>query len=203
MSRHETPSQPPRRGRGRRGERFVYRNRTVFVPEGYLAVGMITGPHGIRGEVKVELHTDFPERFAPGAILYLGESLQEVEILQARPHKGQYLLLLAGIHERNTADNLRGQWLFIPESQAAELDEDTYWVHDIIGLRVQTEEGRYLGVVQDVLETGANDVYVVDPPADVNQGRPLLLPAIAEVIQAVDLATGIMTIRLMAGLLDE
>jgi 16S rRNA processing protein RimM len=180
---------------------YIHRNQRVRIPEGYMAVGLITSAHGLRGEVKVELHTDFPERFAPGVEVYLGEELEEATISVARPHQGQMLLQFQDIDDRAAAEELRGLWLFIPEEQAATLAEDTYFVHDIIGLSVQTVSGQLLGTVAEVLQTGANDVYVVatlDEPR-----REILLPAIADVVKTVDLEQGMLTVELLPGLLDE
>lgn len=180
---------------------YTHRNQRVHIPEGYMAVGLLTSAHGLRGEIKVELHTDFPERFAPGVELYLGEQLEKVTIQSARPHQGQVLLQFQGLESREDADTLRGLWAFIPDEQAVELEEDTYFVHDIIGLSVQTADGQLLGTVEDVLFTGANDVYIVktaDEPS-----REILLPAIGDVIKQVDLAQGIMVVELLPGLIDE
>lgn len=177
--------------------------RTVEAPPGYFAVGVIVGVHGLRGELKVELHTDFPERFAPGARVWIGSDLQEYKIASARTHKTHLLLLVAGINRRETAEALRGQWLFINETEAVPLESGSYWVHDIVGLTVQTEEGRQLGEIIEVIFTGANDVYVVRPEIGVNQGKELLLPAISDVIRTVDLAANQMTVTLLPGLLEE
>lgn len=171
----------------------------VEVPEGYLAVGRIVGVHGIRGELKVEPHTDFPERFAPGVVLAMGPTLEEVVVESGRSHKGHVLLALEGITDRNAADELRGLWLFVAEDEAIELDDETFWVHDILGLDVVTDEGQPLGVVADVLFTGANEVYVVRTP----QRREILLPATDEVVLKIDLAARRMTVRLLPGILEE
>jgi 16S rRNA processing protein RimM len=196
------PSQPNAGKRPtRRYQTYTHRNRKVRVPDGYMAVGLITGAHGLRGEVKVELHTDFPERFTPGAVLWLGSELTRLEIASVRPHQDQLLMQFTSVSDRAQAETLRGAWLFIADDEAQELDEDIYFVHDIIGVSVRTTEGRLLGVVEQVLFTGANDVYVVrssdEPP------RELLLPAIADVIQTVDLESGVITVTLLPGLLDE
>ncbi|MGL4650973.1 MAG: ribosome maturation factor RimM, partial [Caldilineaceae bacterium] len=116
----------------------------IDVPEGYLAVGRIVGVHGIHGEIKVEPYTDFPERFAPGVVLAMGPTLEEVVVESGRPHKGHVLIALQGIRGRNAADELRGLWLFVPEDEAVELDESTFWVHDILGLNVVTDDGQPL-----------------------------------------------------------
>lgn len=180
---------------------YLHRNQRVRIPDGYMAVGLITTAHGLRGEVKVELHTDFPERFAPDVVVYLGEELDKAVIREARPHQGQLLLQFNDIDDRTKADALRGLWVFIPEDEAVELEEDTYFVHDIIGLAVQTTKGEPLGTVEQVLFTGANDVYVVQPPGEPK--REILLPAIEDVIKEVDLENGILTVELLPGLLDE
>jgi 16S rRNA processing protein RimM len=185
----------------RRYQTYTHRNRKVRVPDGYMAVGLITGAHGLRGEVKVELHTDFPERFTPGAVLWLGSELTRLEIASVRPHQDQLLMHFTSVSDRAQAETLRGAWLFITDDEAQELEEDTYFVHDIIGAAVQTTEGRLLGVVEQVLFTGANDVYVVRSPDE--PPREILLPAIADVIKTVDLESGVITVTLLPGLLDE
>ncbi len=189
--------------KGRGTQPYMHRNQPVHVPDGYVAVGLITSLHGLKGELKVELHTDFPERFVAGMLLFVGEALEEKTILQARPHKNQLLLILEGVEGREQAEALRGAWLFVDEADVVELEEDMYWVHEIVGLDVQTEVGQHLGTVAEVIFTGANEVYVLQTEPTVNQGKPLLLPAIADVIQTVDLAANLMTVRLLPGLLEE
>lgn len=192
---------PDRRSGGPRFDTFTHRNRKVRIPVGYLAVGMIIGPHGLRGEMKVEIYSDYPARFDAGNRLWVGEALEQMEILSSRPHKGQMLVTLSGVVDRTEAEERRGEWLFIREQEAADLEEDTYFVHDIIGMAVETTEGRPLGVVNDILFTGANEVYVVAPPDAPD--REILLPAIADVIQQVDLDSGVITVSLLPGLLEE
>lgn len=167
-----------------------------------MAVGHIIGVHGLRGEVKVELHTDYPARFAPGIVLMVGETLDKETVEQVREHKEHLLLKLAGIDDRSAAESLRNLWIFVDEADAARLDEGAYWVHDIIGLDVFTEQDELIGQVIDVLTTGSNDVYVVQPAGAFNRGREVLLPALADVILAVDLKQGRLIVHLPAGLLD-
>ncbi len=181
---------------------YMHRNKPVHVPDGYIAIGLITSLHGLKGELKIELHTDFPERFVVGMPLLVGEALVEMIILQARPHKNQLLLILDGIKGREQAEALRGAWLFVDEEDAVELEEDSYWVHEIVGIDVETEEGQRLGTVTEVIFTGANEVYVLQTEPTVNQGKQLLLPAIGDVIQKIDLAANLMTVRLLPGLLE-
>jgi len=186
-----------------KGSKYTHRNRQVTIPDGYLAVGLVVGVHGLKGEFKVEPHTDFPERFAAEKTFYVGEELEKIQIQNARQHKNNILITVQNVQSRTQAEELRGRWLFVPEDEAIELDEDTYWIHDIIGLQVRTETERLLGTVQDVLFTGANEVYIVKPDPDVNKGKELLIPAIAQVIQNVDLTTQTITVNLPPGLLEE
>ncbi len=189
----------PRPPRPRRPSQPAQLN--VHVPEGYLAVGRIVGVHGLRGEVKVEPYTDHPERFAPGTILALGDDLEGVEIRSMRPHKNVLLIAFEEFAGRDAVELLRGLWLFVPEAEATPLEENTYRVHDILGMEVVSDDGAALGVVVDVLFTGANEVYVVRAPQE-SGGRELLLPATDEVVLAVDVPGRRMTVHLLPGITD-
>ena len=112
------------------------------------------------------------------------------------------LVNLQEIGDRNEAEEVRGLWLYVPEADAAELEEGQFWIHDIIGLQVVTVDGLQVGKITDVMATGANDVYVVRPAGDINGGRDVLLPAIADVVEQVDLQNGLMIVRLLEGLID-
>ena len=112
------------------------------------------------------------------------------------------IVKLTGIDDRSEAERYRNPWLFVEEADAMELEEGQYWIHDLIGLTVVAEDGRLLGTLTDVLATGANDVYVLAAAADVNNGREILIPAIADVILSVDVANRRMTVRLPEGLID-
>lgn len=207
----ETPTNAGSGRQSSRGQRNARRRGhasrrgplATAVPEGYLAVGRVITAHGTRGEVSVDPFTDFPEeRFAAGNSMLLGEDMEEAEIATARPHKGRMLVRFGHVTNRDDAEALRGSWIYIAEEDAAELDEDTYYIHQIVGLTAQTGDGQILGTVQDVLFTGANEVYVVKPAAGVNEGREILLPAIGEVIAAVDIEGGRLVINLLPGILN-
>jgi len=164
----------------------------------YLAIGRIVGPHGVRGEVKVKVLTDFPERFDVGSRLLLeGESARR-EVLSARPHKGMLLVKFSGVADRNAVAALRGKYLFVPREEAMPLGKDEFYEDELVGLRVETMTGESLGEVADVMWTGANEVYVVR-----GAKGEWLLPAIADVIQSVDVDAGVMRVTLLPGLLDE
>ncbi len=166
---------------------------------GYFAIGQITGAHGIRGEVKVSVMTDFPERYRPGAKVYVGTEADCApgQIETSRPHKGMMLVKLTTVPDRTAAEALRGQYLLIPEEQAMPLGEHENYVHDLVGLAVETTDGQELGKLTEILFTRANDVYIVDGP-----NGEVLLPALREVVVRVDLGAGKMIVTVPEGLLD-
>ncbi len=165
----------------------------------YIAIGSIAGAHGIRGEVKVVSLTDFPERFKPGQRVYVGTETEatQTKIVAARPHQTMWLVKLASVPDRNAAELLRDQYLFLPEGEAMPLAEDENYVHDLIGIVVVTETGESIGVLKDVLFTAANDVYVIAGP----EGE-VLIPALRTVVLEVDLDKRRMVVQLPEGLLD-
>lgn len=183
---------------------MVARDRRLSRPAApaFLAVGRIGRAHGVRGEVAVEVLTDFPERFAPGAALYVGPEGAEPEAVRlegARPHRGRLLLHFEGVTDRDEASALTGQYVFIPQSEARALGPDSYYPHELIGLEVVTAEGQAVGRVADLLETGSADVLIVRGADD---GPETLVPMIGEVIGEVDLDAGRITITPLPGLLD-
>lgn len=182
---------------------YHYRNRRVVIPDGVMAIGVIVGAHGLGGEVKIEVHTDYPERFAEGNTILMGVELLATRIAASRPHKNLQLVRFHGIGNRSEAENLRGQWLFIADEDAAALEDDVYWIHDLVGMEVRDTAGRVLGTVHNVLQTGANDVYLIAPAEGINRGREILLPAIADVVQRVDPTHRLIVVDLMPGLLEE
>lgn len=161
----------------------------------HLVVGRILGPHGLKGEVKVEILTDFPERFGLLETVYLGEELSPVVIEGQRFNKNRIILKLPGCDDREGAGKLRGQFIHVPVEEAMPLGDGEYYLYEILGLEVWTEEGEYLGCVEDILFTGSNDVYVVK-----NGDREVLIPALSDVVTEVDTDRGRLTVRLMEGL---
>lgn len=164
----------------------------------FLIVGRVTRPHGVRGEVRVEAHTDLPERFLGLKTIYLGlDRPRPVPVERARLQEAVILLKLAGYGDRNAAESLRGEWLQVLTAEAIPLQEGEYFLYQLVGLAVISEDGLYLGQLTEILETGANRVFVV-----VNDdGREVLLPDTAEVIQQIDFAAGRMIVHLLPGLL--
>jgi 16S rRNA processing protein RimM len=163
-------------------------------------------PHGLRGEVRVEIHTDAPERFASYKRLYLapitpdGNALVHGEhvprALQGyRFHQGKVLLKLEGIDDRNQAEMLRDQWVWISIEDAVPLGEGEVYLHQMLHLRVVTAEGESLGEVTEIIETGANYVYVVR-----GARGEILVPDTDEVVLDVDTEARQMTVHLIDGL---
>ncbi len=167
----------------------------------WITIGKITSAHGIQGEVKVALFVDDGGFLQDIEAVYLEgrQARQEMKIKGVRFHKGQALLRFEGISDRNEAERLRNRELAVPFDWLPELDEEEYYVAEIIGLAVETvEEGERLGNVAEVIFTGANEVYVV-------RGGPrgeILLPAIESVIQEVDLEQGRLLVSLPEGLIE-
>jgi len=163
-------------------------------PPEFLIVGYILAPWGIRGEVKVEVVTDFPERFAPRKIVYL--NARPLEIESCHPHKQHLVVKLATIDSVEDAEKLRGQDLTIPRSELYPLPEGQYYTFQIIGLKVVTTEGKLLGRITEIMTTGSNDVYIVE-----GKRGEILIPAIEDVVKSIDLAKGKMVIEAIEGLL--
>ncbi|HJB06351.1 MAG TPA: ribosome maturation factor RimM [Candidatus Enterocloster faecavium] len=165
-----------------------------------LRVGVITSTHGVRGEVKVFPTTDDAARFKTLERVYvdLGHELKPLEIQNVKFFKNMVILKFKDYDNINQVEIYRSKDLLITRDQAVELGENEYFIGDLIGLKVMMENGKELGVIRDVLETGANDVYIVDAPGN----REILIPAIEECVKEVDLEAGVMTVHLLEGLLD-
>ena len=167
----------------------------------YLAIGRILRPHGVRGELRVGILTAYPERLGQYTDFYLAypgspEAVRRYPVEKLRRSKDALLLKLAGCDDRNAADKLRGMLVQIPIEEAVPLEEGEYYHFQLIGVRVEMENGEWLGQVTEVLETGANDVYVVRGPLG-----EVLLPAVDEVILALDLELKRMVVRPLPGML--
>ncbi len=164
----------------------------------HLVIGQVLAPWGRRGEVRVQIMTDFPERFARLQEVLVGEEHRPYRLQSARLHRGNAVLKFEGIDNPEDAAALRGEMLYIPVSEAMPLGEDQYYYYQILGLDVWTREGRHLGRIVDILETGANDVYVVE-----GEAGEVLIPALADVVQEVDLEGRRMIVTLLPGLVEE
>ena len=166
--------------------------------EDLLKVGVITTTHGVRGEVKVYPTTD-PERYIDleYVLLDTGRELRRLDISNVKFFKNLVILKFKGIDNINDIEMYKQRELWIPREEAQELDEDEYYIADLIGMEVLLEDESIFGTLKDVMETGANDVYIVET----KDGQEVLLPAIKECILDVDVENNTMTVHLMKGLI--
>jgi 16S rRNA processing protein RimM len=165
----------------------------------FLAVGKIRRPHGVVGDVLVEIYTDFPERLKPMSKVYAGENRLPLSICRQGIHKDGLLLAFDGFTSPEQIGCFRNQILYIKTANAYKLSEGEYYFHELLGLLVIDENGDVLGEITGIIQTGANDVYEVTNDA----GRELLLPAIADVIKDVDLVSKSMKVHILPGLMDN
>jgi len=162
----------------------------------YLVVGKLRRPHGVRGELWMDVLTDFPERLRSGLTVYAGENRKALHIRRCRSHGSSLLVTFEEFSDLETAGMLRNELLYVRADNIPILPEGEYYHHQILGLRVVDENGASLGTVVDILETGANDVCVVRSVS----GVELLLPIVDSTILEIDLAEGFMRVYLLEGL---
>jgi len=157
-------------------------SRTKTEPDaGFVAVGRVLGPFGLKGELKVQSLTDNDARFAPKSKLQA--DAQPVTVEKSRSAAGHLYLTLKGFHDRSSVDGFRGALLQVPESDLPALEEGEHYRFQLIGLTVVTRDGAPLGALEEIIETGANDVYRVRGA----EGSDVLLPALRDVIIEIDL----------------
>jgi 16S rRNA processing protein RimM len=179
---------------------FLLTTNTEVYMEDRLQVGIITSTHGVRGEVKVFPTTDDVKRFKKlkSVILDTGKENIELEIESVKFFKQFAILKFKGIDDINDVQKYRQKSLYVTRDKAVRLNRDEYFIADLIDLRVLDENDNEIGVMTDVMQTGANDVYVIK----MNDGRELLLPAIKECVLKVDIEAGFVKVHIMEGLLD-
>lgn len=168
--------------------------------EQLLRVGVISSTHGVRGEVKVYPTTDDVNRFKKlkKVVLDTGREYIDLEISGVKFFKNLVILKFKGIDNINDIEKYKGKDLLVHREDAVALEENENYVADLIDLKVVTDEGKVLGYLTEVMETGANDVYVVET----EDGQELLLPAIRDCILDVDLDEEVMTVHILPGLFD-
>jgi 16S rRNA processing protein RimM len=170
----------------------------------YLLLGEILRPHGVRGEVRLRILTDHPERIATLEQVFLGRNTDDAKVtaygVEHMRMQNEYgLLKLKGVNNRDDADTLRGLYAMVDLENAVPLEEGEFYLYQLIGLFVKTDDGQELGTITDVLETGANDVYIVNSPV---YGE-VLIPVTDETILETDIAAGIVRVKLPDGLLPS
>lgn len=163
----------------------------------YLSVGKITSAYGVNGEVKVFPLTDHLDRFYDLDYVYIFEETGKtsLNVETVRFIKNLVIVKFKEINDRNEAEKLRGKLIKITRDNAVKLDDDEYFIKDLLNMKVYTDDQKELGILKDVLKTGANDVYVVK-----TDDRDILIPAIKDVIKKVDIKERKMTVHLLEGL---
>ena len=169
--------------------------------EQLLQVGVITQTHGVHGEVKVFPTTDDPERFLDLEYVFLdtGREKKKLTIQSVKFFKQFVILKFKGINNINDIEKYKRCPLLVDRENAVELEEDEYFIADMIGMDVLTEDGELFGTLKDVIETGANDVYIINS----KKHGEVLIPAIKECILDVNVKEGRMLVHLMEGLIDQ
>lgn len=161
----------------------------------YLSVGFLRRPHGLKGEIIMDLHTDFPERMKSGRELFVGDKHKPMILASVRPHQKGLLVKFKGVETPEDAGLYRNQWVYV-QTKDVPLPDGEYYKHELIGLKVVDENGTPLGELAEILETGANDVYVVRD----GSAREILLPNIPSVILDLDVGRGLIRVHLLEGL---
>lgn len=165
----------------------------------YFQIGKIVNTVGVMGELKIFPTTDDIKRFEllKTISIMLGGSLIEMTVKNVRFHRNLVMMKLEGINDVMSADALRGGVIVVERADALPLAESEYYLKDLLGISVNTEDGEYLGILHDVIFTGANDVYVIKNDGN---NKDLLIPAISECILSVNIKERQMIVRLLEGL---
>lgn len=162
----------------------------------YLAIGFLRRPHGVSGEIIMDLHTDFPDRIKAGRKVYIGDDHEAATFGSVRVHGNGLLVSLRGYDTPETAGRFRNQWVYVKAKDVPSLPEGRHYKYEMIDLDVVDDNGNALGKLVEILETGANDVYIVRDES----GKETLLPAIPSVILSVDMEARVIKVHLLEGL---
>jgi len=165
----------------------------------FLAIGKLRRPHGVHGEVLMDVLTDFPERIKAGITVFVGPQYEEQTICSVRSNAGTMLIAFEGFATLEAVSVMRNQYIYVGAADRPPLPDGEYYHHQLIGLQVVTDEGHKLGILSEILVNAANDVYVVQPEG----GPEILLPAIESVILDINLQQGEIRVHLLAGLLPD
>jgi 16S rRNA processing protein RimM len=168
-------------------------------PPEFLVVGRIVRPHGIRGILIVEPQSKFIMDIRPGTVIYLGSNRDPVSVLQFSPHRKRYLLKILSSNSREDADMYRDKMVHLRFEDTEPIPDGDYYDWQLLGMNVITDDGETLGMLAEIIETGANDVYLVRADSD----EEILLPAIESVIKIVNLDDNTMVVHLIPGLLPD
>ncbi len=151
----------------------------------YLVIGRLRRSHGLAGEMTMDVLTDFPERITPGKVVQVGEARAALTIRSVRPKNKEMLVAFEGIHDPDSANHLRNQLVFVRVDELPPLPEGEYYFHQLLGLRVLDQNGNLVGTLVEIIETGANDVYLIRNETTQNE---MMLPAVDDFVLRIDLA---------------
>lgn len=170
----------------------------------FLVLGRVLRPHGVRGELRMSILSDHPERLPELETVYLGQGADDpapraYRLESVRFHMGYALLQLEGVVDRNEAELLRAKIVLVDVRDVVPLEDDEYYLYQLIGMRVQSRSGELVGIIREVFETGANDVYVLDHP----EHGEILFPAHDQTVVEMDFATGVITVDVPDGLIPS
>ena len=162
----------------------------------YLSLGFLRRPHGVHGEIIMDLHTDFPERLRQGRKLFVGDDYKPLTLESIRPHGKGVLIKFMAIDTPEAAGQFRNQWVYAKSKDLPPLPAGQHYQHELLGISVVDENGNSLGTLTEIIQTGANDVYVVRD----DSGKEILLPNIPSVVLSLDFEMQIMRVHLLEGL---
>jgi 16S rRNA processing protein RimM len=158
----------------------------------FLTIGKLQRTHGVKGEIVMEVLTDFPEKIVPGNIVYIGSKQQPYEVASVRPTAEKILISFKGLSDCDQVSILRNQIVSKKTEDANQLPEGEFYHHEIIGMTVVEENGSFVGTIGEILVTGANDVYIINK----EDGVELLLPAIKDAVRSIDRTSRKMVVKL-------
>jgi 16S rRNA processing protein RimM len=165
----------------------------------HLVIGFLRRPHGVQGEIIMDLHTDFPQRIKSGRKILIGDKRQAATFESVRAHANGLLIKLRGIDTPESAGRFRNQWVYVKADDVPPLPEGQHYKYELIGLDVVDDKGNTLGKLSEIIETGANDVYIIKD----DSGKEILLPAIPSVIMELDMISRSMKVHLLDGLIES
>ena len=165
----------------------------------FLVIGKLRRPHGLKGDILMEVLTDFPERIKAGEQVFVGEKFDELQFRSCFWHGKLMRISFEGFNNPESVGEYRNNYVYVRRENVTELPEGEYYHHQLIGLKVLSDEGVTLGIITSILETGANDVLKVED----EQSREVLIPVIEQVVQDVDFDSGTILVHLIPGLLPE
>ena len=165
----------------------------------FIAVGKLRHAHGVHGEILMEVYTDFPDRLQPGVILYLGQEDLQLRLIKCRQHGKGLLMTFEGFSSPEEIGQYRNQIVYVKSIDRPPLENGEYYHHQLIGLRVVTRDGKTIGTVTEILETGASDVFVVLPES----GPEILIPVVDSFVHEINLDRREIPVQLIPGMLAE